>query len=91
MGAISSFESKYSCNPSADGSRIVFEADRRIWIADADGRNSGIVAGVQEWMWTALSAFPTLTPDGTEIAYFLPELGPKGDLWAIAATGGETD
>ena len=31
---------------------------------------------------------PSLSPDGSSIVYFLPELGPNGDLWIVAASGG---
>ncbi len=74
-------------NFSRDGSRLVYEREGVIWTAAIDGSAAGRVAGVQQRFYNVPGG-PAFSPDGQSIAYFLPESGPLGDLWVIAAAGG---
>jgi eukaryotic-like serine/threonine-protein kinase len=76
-------------NPSLskDGSRLVFERERQIWIAGADGLNARRVEGVPRGFYSVDLA-PAISPDGRLIAFFVAELGPNGDLWIISTDGG---
>ena len=81
------FERGTNPNVSRDGSRIVFEDRRTIWIAAADGSDVRQVNGPKPLFYTVPMA-PALSPDGSTIAYFHAELGPNGDFWSIPAAGG---
>jgi WD40 repeat protein len=54
---------------SADGRRIVFQFDDAIWVAEADGTDP--VNLTEDEGRAAL--FPAWSPDGTRIAYILPD------------------
>jgi serine/threonine protein kinase len=73
---------------SSDGERLVFERNgREIWTARADGSEAKRVGGVPvPWYPGALN--PTFSPDGSSIVYFMPEVGPNGDLWMVPSAGG---
>ena len=67
----------------------MFEKSRReIWTARADGSDLRRVTGVPE-PWYRMGFGPALSPDGTSTVYFLPELGPNGDLWIVPTAGGQ--
>jgi eukaryotic-like serine/threonine-protein kinase len=81
---------EFGANPqfSADGERLVFERNaREIWTARADGSEARRVDGVRA-PWYPGRLNPMLSPDGISIVYFMPELGPNGDLWIVPAAGG---
>jgi Tol biopolymer transport system component/predicted Ser/Thr protein kinase len=80
-------ESGAEPNFSRDGSRLVFERDRKIWTAAADGSGARAVPGVPSKYYNVPSG-PAFSPDGRSIAYFHPERGPNGDLWVVPAEGG---
>jgi Tol biopolymer transport system component len=73
---------------SPDGSHLVFERDREIWTARADGSSQQPLRGTPHRVYLT-DASPTFSPDGHWIAFFHAEAGPKGDLWVIPARGGE--
>lgn len=73
---------------SADGATIVFERADEIWIADSDGSRERKVSGVPDRRWAFMPAWPALSPDGTQIAFFLQQTGPLGDLWVVPSAGG---
>lgn len=73
---------------SSDGERLVFERNgREIWTARADGSEARRVEGVPV-PWYRGRLDPAFSPDGSLIVYFMPELGPNGDLWIVPAGGG---
>ena len=74
-------------NISRDGRFIVFEDQRSIWIAAADGSGVRKVDGPTP-LYYPIPRTPALSPDGSTIAYFQAELGPNGDLWTIPSSGG---
>jgi len=81
---------EFGANPqfSVDGERLVFERDgREIWTARADGSELRRVDGVAV-PWYSVGFEPAFSPDGSAIAYFMPELGSNGDLWIVPSAGG---
>ena len=74
-------------NVSRNAARLVFENAREIWTAAIDGSDIRKVEGVQR-MTYGLPRGPSLSPDGSTIAYFRADLGPNGDFWAIPSGGG---
>jgi eukaryotic-like serine/threonine-protein kinase len=72
---------------SRDGTRLVFERNDEIWTANPDGTSAQRVEGVPRPFYS-LGLAPAISPDGRLIAFFLPKLGPNGDLWVIPAEGG---
>ncbi len=74
---------------SADGSRIVFERGSDIWICAADGGNQRRLEGVPASQNLLAYRTPSFSPDGSSIAFFHPETGPKGDFWIMPAAGGK--
>jgi serine/threonine protein kinase len=74
-------------NVSGDGRFIVFEDQRSIWVANADGSGARRVEGPAP-LYYAIPRTPALSPDGSTIAYFQAELGPNGDFWTVPASGG---
>ncbi len=81
---------EFGANPrfSADGERLVFERNgREIWTARADGSEARRVEGAAP-SWYSGRLDPAFSPDGSSIVYFMPELGPNGDLWIVPAAGG---
>jgi Tol biopolymer transport system component/predicted Ser/Thr protein kinase len=77
----------FNPNLSRDGRRMVFESDSRLWTAAADGSDVHVVDGVSQ-VYYSIPMGPSLSPDGTLIAYFRPAAGPNGDLWVVPAGGG---
>jgi eukaryotic-like serine/threonine-protein kinase len=74
-------------NFSADGARLVFEDQRDIWTAAADGSHVVRIDGTPP-LYYGLPRGPAFSPDGSQIVYFQAEVGPNGDLWVIPAEGG---
>jgi len=73
---------------SADGRRLVFVSERRLWTAGGDGRDAQPIAGVEPVNFGHL-AEAAFSPDGETIAYFWPHpRRPLGDLWRVPAGGG---
>jgi Tol biopolymer transport system component/tRNA A-37 threonylcarbamoyl transferase component Bud32 len=77
-------------NPSfsSDGERLVYERGKEIWVAKADGSDPRRIEGVPERFYS-MDSLPAFSPDGRWIAFFHAEVGPHGDLWVIASTGGQ--
>lgn len=73
---------------SRDGAHIVFEHGHEIRIAGFDGTGQTPVAGVPFGDRLLAPAFPSLSPDGTMIAFFQQKIGPLGDYWVIPSDGG---
>jgi eukaryotic-like serine/threonine-protein kinase len=73
---------------SRDGARLVFERDRRLWIAGGDGAGAREVAGIPQ-KYYGIPWMAAISPDGSRIAYFRSEAGPNGDFWIVPADGGE--
>jgi Tol biopolymer transport system component/DNA-binding winged helix-turn-helix (wHTH) protein len=67
---------------------FVYSARRRIWIAKNDGRDREEVLGVPSSQGFAARQ-PALSPDGKFIAFIHADEGPLGNLWLVAAEGGE--
>jgi serine/threonine protein kinase len=74
-------------NVSGDGRFVVYEDQRAIWIANADGSGGRKVEGPAPLFYT-IPRTPALSPDGATIVYFQAELGPNGDFWTVPASGG---
>ncbi|HUF46321.1 MAG TPA: LpqB family beta-propeller domain-containing protein [Vicinamibacterales bacterium] len=81
---------EFGTNPNlaANGTRLVFEHERNVWIADADGSSPRQVEGVPS-QYYSIARRPALSPDGQTIAFFHAEAGPNGDLWTVPAEGGD--
>jgi Tol biopolymer transport system component len=80
----------FGTNPafSPDGERLVFVRDaHQIWTVRADGSDARGVQGVQ-MSWYPGDLDPAFSPDGRSIVYFMPEIGPNGDLWVVPSAGG---
>jgi Tol biopolymer transport system component/DNA-binding winged helix-turn-helix (wHTH) protein len=73
---------------SWDGESFVYAVGAEVWIADADGGHRRRIDGVPGGPGLAPPA-PSLSPDGALVAFVRADLGPYGDLWLIAAAGGE--
>ena len=82
-------ENGYNPNFSRDGTQLVFERERQILIAAADGTGARRIDGVPVRTFADVAAQPALSPDGATVAFFLQEAGPNGDLWTIPTRGGE--
>jgi Tol biopolymer transport system component/DNA-binding winged helix-turn-helix (wHTH) protein len=76
-------------NYSRDGGTIVFERGTEIWLADADGRNQRRVDGMPARDWWSEWAYPSLSPDGSLITFYLQHTGLLGNIWIIPAAGGD--
>lgn len=74
---------------SRDGETLVYERGREIWLANADGGNQRRVDGVPTRAMLSIDAWPSLSPDGRHIAFFLSEAAIAGDIWTIPVEGGE--
>jgi Tol biopolymer transport system component len=74
-------------NFSADGTRLVFEDQRDIWTAAADGSHVARLDGTPP-LYYGLPRGPAFSPDGSQIAHFHADVGPNGDLWVSPAEGG---
>jgi Tol biopolymer transport system component len=81
-------ENGRNANFSPDGNQIVFEKEREIWTAGADGSREERLTGVPRKVYLT-DANPAFSPDGLWIAFFHAEAGPKGDLWVISSGGGD--
>jgi eukaryotic-like serine/threonine-protein kinase len=75
-------------NWSGDGSQLVFERSLDIWTARADGSQQRKVEGIPLTNNLLAARMPSLSPDGSSIAFFQPDAGPLGDFWVIPSTGG---
>jgi hypothetical protein len=60
--------------------RLVFERNKEIWTANADGSNQQKVDGVPKLTLLIADREPAFSPDGSLIAFFQPENGPMGDI-----------
>jgi Tol biopolymer transport system component/DNA-binding winged helix-turn-helix (wHTH) protein len=78
-----------NANWSRDGRSLVFERGSDIWTSDADGGNQRRVEGVPPSDLLLSDRTPAFSPDRRHIAFFHPERGPMGDLWVVAAAGGQ--
>ena len=78
-------------NPSWswDGKRLVFERGYDVWTANADGSNQTSVEGLPRTDLLLADRNPTLSPDGSTIAFFQKDKGPIGDIWVIPSEGGQ--
>ena len=80
----------FGANPrfSADGERLAFERNAsEIWTSRADGIEARRIEHIPT-PWYSGRLDPALSPDGASIVYFMPELGPNGDLWIVPTTKG---
>ena len=66
----------------------MFERGREIWTAGADGSDPRKVEGIPVVGNLLTDRMPSLSPDGTMVAFFQPEAGPMGDFWVLPVTGG---
>jgi len=83
-------EGGLNANWSRDGSKLVFERGTEIWIADSDGTNQRKVDGIPPIADLRRDRMPSLSPDGSLIAYFqVTTSGVLGDFWVIPAAGGQ--
>jgi eukaryotic-like serine/threonine-protein kinase len=83
-------EGGVNANWSRDGSKLVFERGTEIWIADSDGTNQHKVDGIPPIGDLRRDRMPSLSPDGSLIAYFqVTTSGVLGDFWVIPAAGGQ--
>ena len=71
-----------------DGQSFVYAIGAEVWIADANGGGRRRIEGVPRGRGLAPPA-PSLSPDGTLVAFVHADLGPYGDLWVIPVAGGE--
>lgn len=72
---------------SVEGSLVVYEHDRWLWTVSADGGTPRRIESVPRRFFAEAWATPALSPDGTEVVYFMQEAGPLGDLWITALDG----
>jgi len=70
---------------SADGRRLVYQRDLAIWIVDADGTDERKLT--EDFGRAAL--FPSWSPDGTRIAFILPDPEPSGCTIVIVKPNGK--
>jgi Tol biopolymer transport system component len=73
---------------SPDGARVVFEKERELWTARADGSREERLKGQPVRLY-GTDASPAFSPDGRWIALFCAEAGPKGDIWIVPSGGGD--
>jgi Tol biopolymer transport system component/DNA-binding winged helix-turn-helix (wHTH) protein len=78
-----------NANWSRDGRSLVFERGSDIWTSDADGGNQRRVEGIPSSDLLLTDRTPAFSPDRSQIAFFHPERGPLGDVWIVAAAGGQ--
>lgn len=78
----------YNPSWSWDGKRLVFERLAEIWTADARGGDQAEVEGIESPIYTLAWRFPAFSPDGSSLAFFQPEDGPKGRHWVLPLGGG---
>jgi len=67
--------------------QFVFTRGRQIWLADGDGRNSREIENLPVDQGFA-DRMPSLSPDGTLVAFIHAEAGPIGNLWVIESEPG---
>lgn len=65
---------------SPDGLGIIFERGSDIWLSSADGGNQRRLEGVPSSENLLAHRRPSFSPDGSRIAFFHTETGPKGDF-----------
>ena len=77
-------------NLSRDGRWLVYE--RRgagVWIGRSDGSGARRIGAIPESLYVNWAdRHPALSPDGTQVVYFLAVAGPWGDFWRVAVNGG---
>jgi Tol biopolymer transport system component/DNA-binding winged helix-turn-helix (wHTH) protein len=78
-----------NANWSRDGRSLVFERGSDIWISEADGGNQRRVEGTPPSDLLLSDRTPAFSPDRRHIAFFHPERGLMGDVWVVAAAGGQ--
>jgi Tol biopolymer transport system component/DNA-binding winged helix-turn-helix (wHTH) protein len=74
---------------STSGDRLVFEKRDEIWTSDSNGSHPRRVDGIPRVELLVVDREPSLSPDGSKIAFFQPEDGPMGDIWVIPSGGGQ--
>lgn len=73
---------------SADGRRLTFLRDRRIWLAAGDGSQARPVDGLQPTLFGYL-ARAAFAPDGERLVVWWPRPDrPMGDLWVVPLAAG---
>jgi len=78
-------------NPSwsGDGAHLVFERRADLWMANADGTGQRKIENLPPMDLFLSQRRPSLSPDGTLIAFFQNEPAvPWGDIWIIPSEGG---
>lgn len=75
-------------NLSADGTRLVYEREQRIWTAAADGSGASRLDHIPA-KYYSIPATPAFSPDARFVVYFRPEAGPNGDFWIAPVDGSE--
>ena len=66
---------------------MVFEKRNEIWTANEDGTHQQKVNGIPPVDFLIVDREPSFSPDGSRIAFFRPEEGPMGDIWAFHLPG----
>jgi hypothetical protein len=91
LGGVSRKIIEDGSNPSwsRDGTLLVFERRDEIWTAKADGSEQRRVEGIPSIDFLRAERMPSFSPDGSLIAFFQPEAGPRGDFWVIPSVGGQ--
>ena len=82
-------ENGWNADLSPDGQRLVFERQRQVLTANADGSEVIPLPGLESKITPYFGdAWPTFSPDSTSIAVFLGEEGRYGDYWVMPSAGG---
>ena len=68
---------------------LVFQGDRYLWLLAPGQSEPRRIDEVPRWYFPSVATSPAFSPDGSLIAFFLPESGPLGDLWVVPTAGGE--
>ena len=83
------FEKAQQASWSADGETIVFERERELWMAAADGRDAHRLEGFPSTYNPVVGSMPALSPDGKRIVFFAAEVGPIGKLFTANLDGSD--